>query len=1276
MPDRYGQYRLALDTPENRHVGRQTAVFRGHDERPANPAAAAVAIKTVSPLLREPEAALRCGLRLLAQKEVQAKVAQHSARWLPVLAAVTGADNTPYAVEPWRPGTLKEQILAGPSSAHFTHGVMTGVLQGLVDIRTALGRGHGNLKSTNILLDSVGSAYMNDPAVLAAETVTPESEDLQALARLLFHWVQRHEYGPGMQPDAQSWSRAFGKAAAAWQQLFLDLDSARIATAREALTRADALRPQRRTSPRLLIGSGALALVVLLVGLLCWWSADRRALQAKLKRIHGARPWVNELLTMERLLFPTDDAAVVKWQDAAGFDPGFKARLDWLRNQRDLLDTDPAKDPEPEKIRLACDAIAELEAFFALRDSGGGPATPGSAAPWALLQELRQEASRNDSVFPQQTRDAILRATQVSESSKTVDTGPAQELCSRIITLLLAAHARPAYRQARDCAEAVWKDVLSPADSKTKTILYDRLPALIDGDLGKEPGNEPGSMRETVANIRGRGSYNLKYVKAVRDSLETGTRGGVRSELDRLSRFIASKKRALAKEEARKEGNRLKTVEDGVARMELRSLPEFVDAWCVHVEEKMLVHEVPEEWLAGLTKLDVVSPPVQNLWAKRLVYARQVLEDRKGQGTGALADDDVYLMMRAEFARLRSFLTALDRDGLLQATPSPLPAAGDDGLWATRVAENYLRVVVLDACCPEPEPGNAPKLLRPDVTTLSEFLTRSDADAKLQKAREHATSFCADMRVLHEQVLKQGGLLTEPPAAALWERWRNHPILAGLADPQPPAVALLRTLDDIGKQDAKAVWKALAEVKAEPETLGCWALVRAGGERLATLDDWPGVEGGLGELEQRQVDWTGKGMPDACGDSLRWAQLTGTLRLAAAQLVGDDGEAVRRWLQPGNLTRPGNREDLNACLESAAGVLTATSPQALALYDWAYSAQELTDQTPPSECKTRLDACLTVVKGSRKLVPDPRDLGPLEDWLRKGQQDAQGLVSSATAGDTREPDDPRQRLQVLLKEFKDGLKKLTELHPVQGNVAAIKEQRDALEKLMEEAIGCLAKIGRSTPVTPAVKVKPPAANGLPVAQDDALAVVDFPFFDSDKAPGIDPIHVRYLLDNDTDPDGDRLFVVKDSVTGTQFCTATLDPNGERVNIEVRIPAWLDQGAGLGPVLCTFRYTISDGRGGTSQATAGFLTWLPKCLFDGSRVTRKPERRTRAIDDIVAARRGLPDKLWREIVTKWSTSIHASAITAAARLRWPGLRIDNGTERKQVLAFVAAIDAIP
>jgi formylglycine-generating enzyme required for sulfatase activity len=160
--------------------------------------------------------------------------------------------------------------------------LLTAVMQGLVDLKKALGRAHGNLKAANVLLKNsadlaAATVHLADPAADGALSAKAADKDLADLAKLLYELVNLRPYAGGTIGRSAEWDR-LGPNGEDWRALCNALlDPAAPAAARDLeqiLPRVATwtAKPKQSKAPLLIAAS---VLFVLVVGGASLWFFTR-----------------------------------------------------------------------------------------------------------------------------------------------------------------------------------------------------------------------------------------------------------------------------------------------------------------------------------------------------------------------------------------------------------------------------------------------------------------------------------------------------------------------------------------------------------------------------------------------------------------------------------------------------------------------------------------------------------------------------------------------------------------------------------------------------------------------------------------------------------------------------------------------------------------------------------------------------------------------------------------------------------------------------------------
>jgi hypothetical protein len=147
-----------------------------------------------------------------------------------------------------------------PLSSRGLHRIISCVVEGLLELRNACDRPHGNLKPNNVLLR--GSGYYRGPQVALTDpagssssslSITSEADDMYALGALLFELVNRRKLRPTSWPvhESEDWLR-LKKNAEAWRALCDDLlnpDPVNRPGLNEVRARVTSLAPSQLPTP-------------------------------------------------------------------------------------------------------------------------------------------------------------------------------------------------------------------------------------------------------------------------------------------------------------------------------------------------------------------------------------------------------------------------------------------------------------------------------------------------------------------------------------------------------------------------------------------------------------------------------------------------------------------------------------------------------------------------------------------------------------------------------------------------------------------------------------------------------------------------------------------------------------------------------------------------------------------------------------------------------------------------------------------------------------------
>ncbi|HYE18030.1 MAG TPA: hypothetical protein VEA69_06280, partial [Tepidisphaeraceae bacterium] len=272
--------------------------------------------------------------RARAQKRAADAQAKH---WVPIVdAGEVKARGEAYYATAYLPSSAARLAHAPTGQgvdARALHEIVTGMLEGLLELRRTLARPHGNLKPTNVLLRKAAVAsitaddvVLTDPAMEEDAVIGGEVEDLYMVGEVIHELVLRRPF-PGQHtwpvPASEAWT-ALGPTGEAWRTMVNRLLSPRAAEhwlrVDDVLDEIRTLQPRGRASrnrekPRSRKKKAAVIALLAIAGAgtfeyfrynrlwreLCaeyqqWVDPTARALAANTPRLLSEDPYVRERL--------------------------------------------------------------------------------------------------------------------------------------------------------------------------------------------------------------------------------------------------------------------------------------------------------------------------------------------------------------------------------------------------------------------------------------------------------------------------------------------------------------------------------------------------------------------------------------------------------------------------------------------------------------------------------------------------------------------------------------------------------------------------------------------------------------------------------------------------------------------------------------------------------------------------------------------------------------------------------------------------------------------
>lgn len=255
------------------YSGERGSVFSA---RPAGAREIRYAVKTFSPRALDTDEQFWEGQAFTERARVQQRVAgAGGSHWAPIHELGTSPAGT-YYVTDFHPLSAASLVRGRVDvSAGVLYSIVRSVVAGLNELKSAAGRAHGNLKATNVLVNSrgdvaVAGAVLTDPASAPDAARVGEGGDLYALGELIYLLVLGKPFtGGGAWPlePAREWTRLGGRQGRLWRRLCNDLlspdPSSRPANLDAVAKRVRRLVPSRSgPSRRLSLSLAAVTFVV------------------------------------------------------------------------------------------------------------------------------------------------------------------------------------------------------------------------------------------------------------------------------------------------------------------------------------------------------------------------------------------------------------------------------------------------------------------------------------------------------------------------------------------------------------------------------------------------------------------------------------------------------------------------------------------------------------------------------------------------------------------------------------------------------------------------------------------------------------------------------------------------------------------------------------------------------------------------------------------------------------------------------------------------------
>jgi formylglycine-generating enzyme required for sulfatase activity len=167
---------------------------------------------------------------LLIAAALQQSIANKSERWAPVYELGYDGSNAFYVGKLFDRSLQRAIDLRVKVSAADLLTVVSAIVDGLVDLRTAFNRAHGNLKPANVLIGTTGriqreNIFLSDPSAGDQDAASmARSPDVKALGEIIFALVtgRPHTAARWPVPESPEWDR-LGAVGGQWWSLCNDL---------------------------------------------------------------------------------------------------------------------------------------------------------------------------------------------------------------------------------------------------------------------------------------------------------------------------------------------------------------------------------------------------------------------------------------------------------------------------------------------------------------------------------------------------------------------------------------------------------------------------------------------------------------------------------------------------------------------------------------------------------------------------------------------------------------------------------------------------------------------------------------------------------------------------------------------------------------------------------------------------------------------------------------------------------------------------------------------
>jgi len=665
----FGRY----ETVRELHRSGFTVLYSG---RTAADPAEKFAIKVFQPstLLLETEQAKTESDLFLNSAHVQQKATASGAQyWAPIYECGSIPDGAFYATDKYDHSLQQLIDVRVALTAQALREIVESVAKGLVELKQACGRPHGNLKATNILI--AGEGDISQTTIVLSDPLPDEhidkavhwDSDLRDIAEFIYQLVI-HRPTPNVDgwqvPDSKEWAK-LGKQAKDWRNLCNRLLNAHIKPGTMTVeTLIEELARLKRAKPvisfRRLIAAGiiVIACIVMLIIFRPKGPPPGKAQWANLCNEYLV--WVGPLY--EDLGFRKSNERVERWgkhedlkkivekvKEHASYP--YKVALDNTTTVESIKDADVKKLEELKaydvETKKAIKAIQEIKSFFdpSVND-------PNAYKPWPLLVKIHETANNFNK------RGWQGPAKSVEDLIEKVQPGPDNKEIGKNVDIMLELHRKGTLNKINLSIEQIVKrqEAIKISADPILAKLSEYIQSAVSNE-GEGIEDDFEALYEKLQGIEKTAEKVASCVQEIGDSQKIIKKPGD-PRLDRFGDYIQSEvisyKGTGTKEDLDSLRNKLEEI--GSLASELA---EFINGdWQTRVDREAFWEDLPPPEAEIPTKHDFAR------WLQRARDCCFLTEDPRGirkkweEKTLAL-DGDIRIIRRYDPNRANEFSTEL-----------------------------------------------------------------------------------------------------------------------------------------------------------------------------------------------------------------------------------------------------------------------------------------------------------------------------------------------------------------------------------------------------------------------------------------------------------------------------------------------------------------------------------------------------------------------------------------------------------------------------------------